>query len=49
MLQDIHQQLSFLQIWSPKISQYCMTWKGDFILVYLQEFLLDLSGWDVKI
>ena len=52
MLKDIHHQLSaFLQNWSPKISQNFHIIKREFIfkLVYPQEFLLDLSGWGVKI
>ena len=50
MLKDFHQQLSFCKIDCPKFLKFCVLWKRDFIFkLYLQEFLLDLSGWGVKI
>ena len=52
MLKDVRHQLSvFLQNWSRQVSQKLQTIKTRLVfkLVYLQEFLSDLSGWDAKI
>ena len=53
MLKDvlINNYLSFYKIDHPKFLKFCISWKRDFTfkLVYLQEFLLDLSGWGGKV
>ena len=43
--------LTLVKLDHPKMAKICLHWKRDsiFKLVYLQEFLSDLSGWAVKI
>ena len=52
MQQDsISNFLPFWEIDRLKCPKFYLSWKRDFIFkfVYLQEFLSDLKGWDVKI
>ena len=42
--------LTALKIDHPEMTKFCLSWKRDsiFKLVYINEFLSDLSGWDVR-